>query len=232
MMFERFTDRARKVMALANQEALRLGPQYIAPEHILLGLLKEGTGVGATVLKNLGVDLRQAHEQLSRTLESGDKNATNGKLPHAPNAKRVIEQAIAESRALGHNYVGTEHLLLGLATVQPTTAAQFLADLGATVEKIRQTVLDLVRKDANAVHATFAIAGCHRDPSSLSPPGRLLDQLIADLQQRQAFAMKRGDAESTGEFRQLVEEAKQMLRRVESLLRREDIPPGERNPPA
>src|SRR6266852_2364180 len=113
-MFERFTDRARKVMALANQEAQRFNHEYIGTEHILLGLVKEGSGVGANVLKNLDVDLRKVRLEVEKLVKSGPEMMQMGKLPQTPRAKKVIEYAIEEARNLQHNYVGTEHLLLGL----------------------------------------------------------------------------------------------------------------------
>src|SRR3954447_19000978 len=113
-MFERFSNRARQVMALANQEAHRFNHPYIGDEHILLGLVKEGSGVGANVLNNLDVDLRKVRLEVEKLVKSGPDMVTTGKLPQTPRAKRVIEYAIEEARNLNHNYVGTEHLLLGL----------------------------------------------------------------------------------------------------------------------
>src|SRR5471030_2197627 len=117
-MFERFTDRARKVMALANQEAQRFNHEYIGTEHILLGLVKEGSGVGANVLKNLDVDLRKVRLEVEKLVKSGPDMVTMGKLPQTPRAKKVVEYAMEEARNLNHNYVGTEHLLLGLIREQ------------------------------------------------------------------------------------------------------------------
>jgi ATP-dependent Clp protease ATP-binding subunit ClpC len=130
-MFERFTDRARKVMALANQEAQRFNHEYIGTEHILLGLVKEGSGVGANVLKNLDVDLRKVRLEVEKLVKRGPDMVTMGKLPQTPRAKKVIEYAIEEARSLNHNYVGTEHLLLGLLREQDGVAAQVLMNLGA-----------------------------------------------------------------------------------------------------
>jgi len=143
-MFERFTDRARKVMALANQEAQRFNHEYIGTEHILLGLVKEGSGVGANVLKNLGVDLRKVRMEVEKLVKSGPEMVTMGKLPHTPRAKRVIEYAIEEARNLNHNYVGTEHLLLGLLREQDGVAAQVLMNLGLKLEEVREEVLNLL----------------------------------------------------------------------------------------
>src|SRR6201991_4524824 len=143
-MFERFTDRARKVMALANQEAQRFNHEYIGTEHILLGLVKEGSGVGATVLKNLDIDLRKVRLEVEKLVKSGPDMVTMGKLPQTPRAKKVIEYAIEEARNLNHNYVGTEHLLLGLLREHDGVAAQVLMNLGLKLEEVREEVLNLL----------------------------------------------------------------------------------------
>jgi ATP-dependent Clp protease ATP-binding subunit ClpC len=143
-MFERFTDRARKVMALANQEAQRFNHEYIGTEHILLGLVKEGSGVGANVLKNLDVDLRKVRMEVEKLVKSGPETVTMGKLPQTPRAKKVIEYAIEEARNLNHNYVGTEHLLLGLLREQDGVAAQVLMNLNLKLEEVREEVLNLL----------------------------------------------------------------------------------------
>jgi len=143
-MFERFTDRARKVMALANQEAQRFNHEYIGTEHILLGLVKEGSGVGANVLKNLDVDLRKVRLEVEKLVKAGPEIVTMGKLPQTPRAKKVIEYAIEEARNLNHNYVGTEHLLLGLLREQDGVAAQVLMNLGLKLEEVREEVLNLL----------------------------------------------------------------------------------------
>jgi ATP-dependent Clp protease ATP-binding subunit ClpC len=143
-MFERFTDRARKVMALANQEAQRFNHEYIGTEHILLGLVKEGSGVGATVLKNLEVDIKKLRLEIEKLVKSGPDMVTMGKLPQTPRAKKVIEYAIEEARSLNHNYVGTEHILLGLLRESEGIAAQVMMSLGLKLEEIRQEVLNLL----------------------------------------------------------------------------------------
>ncbi len=143
-MFERFTDRARKVMALANQEAQRFNHEYIGTEHILLGLVKEGSGVGANVLKNLDVDLRKVRMEVEKLVKSGPDMVTMGKLPQTPRAKKVVEYAIEEARNLNHNYVGTEHLLLGLLREHDGVAAQVLMNLGLKLEEVREEVLNLL----------------------------------------------------------------------------------------
>src|SRR5690349_24135157 len=143
-MFERFTDRARKVMALANQEAQRFNHEYIGTEHILLGLVKEGSGVGANVLKNLDVDLRKVRLEVEKLVKSGPDMVTKDKLPQSPRAKKVIEYPIEEARNLNHNYVGTEHLMLGLLREHDCVAAQVLMNLGLKLEEVREEVLNLL----------------------------------------------------------------------------------------
>jgi len=143
-MYERFTDRARKVMQLANQEAQRFNHEYIGTEHILLGLVKEGSGVAANVLKNLDVDLRKIRMEVEKIVQAGPDMVTMGKLPHTPRAKKVIEYAIEEARNLNHNYVGTEHLLLGLLREQEGVAAQVLMNLNLKLDEVREEVLNLL----------------------------------------------------------------------------------------
>lgn len=111
-MYERFTDRARKVMQLANQEAQRFNHEYIGTEHILLGLIKEGSGVAANLLKGLDIDTRRIRLEVEKIVQTGPHPVRLGKLPQTPRAKKVLEYAIEEARNLRHSYVGTEHLLL------------------------------------------------------------------------------------------------------------------------
>ena len=145
-MYERFTDRARKVMQLANQEAQRFNHEYIGTEHVLLGLVKEGSGVAANVLKNLDIDLRKIRLEVEKIVQHGPggEQVVMGRLPHTPRAKKVIEYSIEEARNLNHNYVGTEHLLLGLLREQEGVAAQVLMNLGLKLDDVREEVLNLL----------------------------------------------------------------------------------------
>src|SRR6186997_1290784 len=148
-MYERFTDRARKVMQLANQEAQRFNHEYIGTEHILLGLVKEGSGVAANVLKNLDIDLRKIRREIEKIVQHGPggEQVVMGRLPHTPRSKKVIEYAIAEARGLNHHYVGTEHLLLGLLREEEGVAAQVLIHLGLKLEDVREEVLNLLGRN-------------------------------------------------------------------------------------
>ncbi len=158
-MFERFTERARKVMALANQEAQRFNHEYIGTEHVLLGLVKEGTGVGANVLKNLGVELHKVRMEVEKLVKAGPDMVTMGKLPQTPRAKKVIEYSIEEARNLNHNYVGTEHLLLGLLREHDGVAAQVLLNLGLKLEDVRDEVLNLLGAGMEPADGGLATAG-------------------------------------------------------------------------
>jgi ATP-dependent Clp protease ATP-binding subunit ClpC len=131
-------------MQLANQEAQRFNHEYIGTEHVLLGLIKEGSGVAANVLKNLDVDLRKIRLEVEKLVQSGPDMVTMGKLPQTPRAKKVIEYSMEEARNLNHNYVGTEHILLGLLREQEGVAAQVLMNLGLKLEEVREEVLNLL----------------------------------------------------------------------------------------
>ena len=163
-MFERFTDRARKVMALANQEAQRFNHEYIGTEHILLGLVKEGNGVGANVLRNLDIDVKKLRLEIEKLVKSGPDMVTMGKLPQTPRTKKVIEFAIEEARSLNHNYVGTEHILLGLLRETEGIAAQVLMNLGLKLEDVRQEVLNLL--GSGVEDTSFQSMGMKMNPAT------------------------------------------------------------------
>ncbi len=184
-MFDRFTDRARKVMNLAKSEAQRLNHEYIGTEHILLGLVKEGSGVGANVLKNLGVDLRKVRLEVEKLVKAGPEMVTMGKLPQTPRAKKVIEYAIEEARNLNHNYVGTEHLLLGLLREHDGVAAQVLRNLGLKLEEVREEVLNLLGASTDTEDEGATLAGGGSAPAEGNRKGRsktpALDSFGRDL---------------------------------------------------
>ena len=146
-MFDRFTERARKVMTLARQEAQRFNHDYIGTEHILLGLVQEGSGVAAQVLKSLDVDLKKIRMEVEKIVKNGTNMVTMGQLPFTPRAKKVLELALEEAENLGHSYIGTEHLLLGLIRENEGIAAQVLLNLGTTLEEVREQVLELLGAD-------------------------------------------------------------------------------------
>jgi len=145
MPYERFTDRARKVMLFANQEALRCNHEYIGTEHILLGLLKEGSGVAVRVLRNSGIDLRNIRHEVEKLVPSGPHQVPMGRFPHTPRTKRVIEYSTDEAKNLNHDYVGTEHILLGLLREEESVASQVLMNLGLRINEVRKEILNLPR---------------------------------------------------------------------------------------
>ncbi len=150
MAYERFTDRARKVMQYAHQEAVRFNHEYIGTEHILLGLTKEGSGVAASVLSKMGVDLRKIRAEVENLVSSGPDLVTMGRLPQTPRAKKALEYAMEEAQLLKHTYVGTEHLLLGLLRQHDGVAAQVLMNLGLKLEDVREEVLSMLGHDGNS----------------------------------------------------------------------------------
>ncbi len=143
-MYEKFTDRARKVIQLANQEAQRFNHDYIGTEHLLLGLVKEGSGVASNVLKNMGVDLGKIRREVEKLVNMGHEMVSIGRLPQSPRAKKALEYAMEEARSLHHAYIGTEHILLGLLREQEGVAAQVLMNLGLHLNDVRSEVLNLL----------------------------------------------------------------------------------------
>src|SRR4051812_46807549 len=145
-----FTDRVRKVLAMAREEAIRLQHDYVGTEHILLGLIREGEGVAAAVLNNLAVDLEQVQEKVEESVRRGKATIALGELPYTSRAKKVLEFAMAEARELNHSYVGTEHLLLGLLREEKGIAAEVLGQLGVSLEDARRQTLKLLGSEPNA----------------------------------------------------------------------------------
>ena len=143
-MFDRFTDRARKVLQLANEEAHCFNHGFVGTEHILLGLVREGSGVAAHVLKNLEIDVRKLRLEIEKIVQCGPERAFTGKRPLTPRSKKVIEYAQDEARNLNHKWVGTEHLLLGLIREGEGLAAQVLLNLRLNLHDVREEVLNLL----------------------------------------------------------------------------------------
>ena len=142
-MFERFTDRARRVVVLAQEEARLLNHNYIGTEHILLGLIHEGEGVAAKALESLDISLEAVRSQVEEIIGQGG-SSPSGHIPFTPRAKKVLELSLREALQLGHNYIGTEHILLGLIREGEGVAAQVLVKLGADLSRVRQQVIQLL----------------------------------------------------------------------------------------
>jgi ATP-dependent Clp protease ATP-binding subunit ClpC len=143
-MFERFTDRARRVVVLAQDEAKMLNHNYVGTEHILLGLLREGNGVAARALESLGIGLDAVRQQVEQIIGRGQGPPPEGHIPFTPRSKRVLELSLRESLDLGHTYIGTEHILLGLIREGEGVAAQVLVDMGIDLDRARQQVIQLL----------------------------------------------------------------------------------------
>jgi ATP-dependent Clp protease ATP-binding subunit ClpC len=143
-MFERFTDRARRVVVLSQEEARILDHDYIGTEHLLLGLIREGHGLAAKALESLGISPDRVRQQVEETVGRGQQ-APAGHIPFTPQAKNVLRLALSEALALDHHYIGTEHILLGLMREGDGVAARVLAQLGADLDQVREQVLQLLR---------------------------------------------------------------------------------------
>ncbi|MFT4260256.1 ATP-dependent Clp protease ATP-binding subunit [Microbacterium sp.] len=180
-MFERFTDRARRVVVLAQEEAKMLNHNYIGTEHILLGLIHEGEGVAAKALESLGISLDAVREQVQDIIGQGQQQPT-GHIPFTPRAKKVLELSLREALQLGHNYIGTEHILLGLIREGEGVAAQVLVKLGADLNKVRQQVIQLL---SGAPGREPAAVGAQANETQASAQGgsAVLDQFGRNLTQ-------------------------------------------------
>src|SRR5271170_2932816 len=177
-MFERFTDRARRVVVLAQEEARMLNHNYIGTEHILLGLIHEGEGVAAKALESLGISLDAVRQQVEEIIGQGQQ-APSGHIPFTPRAKKVLELSLREALQLGHNYIGTEHILLGLIREGDGVAAQVLVKLGADLNRVRQQVIQLLH-GYQGKEPTSAAAGSTEAAPSTS---LVLDQFGRNLTQ-------------------------------------------------
>ena len=151
-MFERFTERARQVVVLAQDEARALGHGYIGTEHLLLGLLREEEGLGARVLQSLGVTVDEVRARVARIVGAGTSYRP-GQIPFTPHAKRALELSLREALSLGHSYIGTEHLLLGLVRENQGVGAQILLEFGIDPEKIRDEVIRMLSRTTARSHA-------------------------------------------------------------------------------
>jgi ATP-dependent Clp protease ATP-binding subunit ClpC len=180
-MFERFTDRARRVVVLAQEEAKMLNHNYIGTEHILLGLIHEGEGVAAKALESLGISLDAVREQVQDIIGQGQQQPT-GHIPFTPRAKKVLELSLREALQLGHNYIGTEHILLGLIREGEGVAAQVLVKLGADLNKVRQQVIQLL-SGYQGKEPVGVNAGGSQETESAKGGSQVLDQFGRNLTQ-------------------------------------------------
>src|SRR5690606_23724385 len=182
---ERFTDRARRVVVLAQEEARSLNHNYIGTEHILLGLLHEGEGVAAKAMESLGIGLDSVRDEVVKIIGPGQQ-APTGHIPFTPRAKKVLELSLREALQLGHNYIGTEHLLLGSIREGEGVAAQVLQQLGAELQKVRQSVIQLLSGPGSSEEQPSGASGSPAGSGgreSSSTGSTVLDQFGRNLTQ-------------------------------------------------
>src|SRR3989339_729685 len=180
----RFTERAQKVILIAQEEAKRLNHDYVGTEHLLLGLVALGEGVAAQVLANLGIDLRKLRNEIEKVVGTGDNIMLLGEIPFSPRAKKVLELAVDEAGTMGHYYVGTEHLLLGLLKEEEGIAARVLENLGVKIEDVKEEVVNLLGEPTKPFHNHNA-AGTggpgHRASAKPKTKTPTLDEFSRDL---------------------------------------------------
>ena len=212
-MYDRFTDRARKVMGLARHEAQRFNHDYIGTEHLLLGLIGEGSGVAASVLKGLGINLENVRKKTERLVSTGTTMVTMGQLPLTPRAKKVLELSFAASTKLGHTYVGSEHLLLGLIREGAGIASQVLSDFKITPDVVEQEVMHLLGAEAEEIAQTpkCAVCGKVNDNKSVYNP-KLCTQCNKDLvdkkvrkERQEGSLVNRGSAISVAVIQEMID---------------------------
>jgi ATP-dependent Clp protease ATP-binding subunit ClpC len=173
-VFERFTERARQVVVLAQDEARALGHNYIGTEHILLGLLREEEGVAARVLEGLDVTAEEVRAQVERLVGQGDEEIVTGQIPFTPRAKKVLELALREALSLKHSYIGPEHILLGVVRENDGVAARILLDLGADAEKIREQTIGMLGGPAGRIQVDPGGVWTSTGPLARRTPSLLL----------------------------------------------------------
>jgi ATP-dependent Clp protease ATP-binding subunit ClpC len=182
-MFERFTDRARRVVVFAQDEARGLNHSWIGTEHLLLAVIREGHGVGAKALESMQISLDAARQQVESMIGRGQAPVADGHIPFTPRAKKVLELALSEARQLGHDYIGTEHILLGLIREGDGVAAQVLVNLGSDLNRARQRVIQLLH-------------GYQGRRTAIATIGEELGDRLASMAARLAVIERRlGDAE-------------------------------------
>jgi ATP-dependent Clp protease ATP-binding subunit ClpC len=194
-MFEGFTDQARRVVVLAQEEARLLNHNYIGTEHLLLGLIHEGDGVAAKALEGLGISLETGRAQVQETVGQGLR-APTGHIPFIPPAKKALELSLQEALQLGHNYVGTEHLLLGISREGEGVAAQVLAGLGADYARVREQVVRLLTGEGEQAAPQARLVRM-TVPEEL----RELDEQIAQVQRQKDAAIDAGDLDRAAGWR-------------------------------
>src|SRR3989339_1508128 len=179
-MSNRFTDRVQRVIIIAQEEAKRLNHDYVGTEHILLGLVALGEGVAAKVLANLGIDLRRVRAEVEKIVGTGDNVMLLGEIPFTPRAKKVLELSVEEAQNLGHTYVGTEHLLLGLLREEEGIAARVLENLGVKLTDVKEEVINLLGEGSDGASSHGAPQKSKTKTPNLEEFGRDLTALARE----------------------------------------------------
>jgi ATP-dependent Clp protease ATP-binding subunit ClpA len=208
-MFERFTDRARRVIVLAQEEARLLNHDYIGTEHLLLGLAHEGQGVAAKALESLGISLEAVRAQVEQVIGQGQR-APTGHIPFTPQAKKALELSLREATQLGHNYIGTEHILLGLIREGEGVAAQVLVKLGADLPRVRQQVIGLLSDYVSGPEAEAA-AGMRLVHMTVPEGLREAEEQLAEVRRQKEAAIDVQDFERAAALR---DQERQLLGRL------------------
>ena len=189
-MFERFTERARMVVVLAQEEARALRHNYIGTEHLLLGMIREEEGTAARVLESVGLGYGPARDDIEHIVGPGE-NVTGGQIPFTPRAKKSLEMALREALSLGHDYIGTEHLLLGLIRDENGVAVRVLSDFGVPADRVRDEVLRQL-KEAPPPQPVRS-RGIRFKPPWFGPAAELVDQLAPEIRQKHGREPDAGD---------------------------------------
>src|SRR6187399_1023761 len=218
-MFERFTDRARRVVVLAQEEARMLNHNYIGTEHILLGLIHEGEGVAAKALESLNISLEAVRQQVEEIIGQGQA-APTGHIPFTPRAKKVLELSLREALQLGHNYIGTEHILLGLIREGEGVAAQVLQKLGADLNRVRQTVIQLLSGYTGGKGEQVAAGGTAEAPSGVGASSKEADEKGGNSQILDQFGRNLTQAAREGALDPVIGRTRELERVMQILSRR------------
>jgi ATP-dependent Clp protease ATP-binding subunit ClpC len=214
-VFERFTDRARRAVVLALEEARFLNHNYIGTEHLLLGLIHEGEGVAAMALESLGISLEAIRAEVVKVVGRG-KQPPTGHIPFTPRAKKVLELSLREAIQLNHDYIGTEHLLLGLIREGEGVAAQVLVKVGASLDRVRQQVIQLLSGSTGEGAAEPAGARTRLVHMTVPAELREVEEQLAQVRREKMAAIDRGDFEQAAGLR---DKERELARRVAELER-------------
>jgi ATP-dependent Clp protease ATP-binding subunit ClpA len=209
-VFERFTDRARRAVVLAQEEARLLNHNYVGTEHLLLGLIHEGEGVAAKALESLGISLQAVRTEVEEIIGQG-QSAPTGHIPFTPRAKKVLELSLREAKQLDHDYIGTEHILLGLIREGEGVAAQVLVKLGASLDRVRQQVIQLLGGYTGEGAAEQAGAPTRLVRMTVPAELREGEEQLAQVRRAKEAAIDRGDFEQAAGLR---DKERQLLTRL------------------